>query len=450
MKIKDKEKLMIILLIFTGITSAYFYFYLKPQLAKIDDLKSSIMQARNINQTGIIYEQELEKLRNEIRVENKKLQDIKDRFPSYISKEELTIFLSDVTKNTGFNVDDGISIGDMGLPNISATMPAIDMGVLNSIKDKEMQEILKNLGITGASNGNFLRGAQTQIANGTLYSIKVTLTGSGTMNNLKNLINYFLDLKNMVVIDSFSMAPMTDKNEQVTSTIGLEFYGILDKSINGYGFLSPGSDWSMLNPVHRDYLFKSDDGTENAQQVVNPTNRTGNNDLMKAANINTQEEYEKSNFTVAIDSYSQDLGNMTVNLSAKEVIEGEDRHKTNKMVYGNNKGKDEVLLFISVKENKYYFRMSTEEDGYPSRDSGELAEFNPINGNIELLILSSPKKFPYDTAGINLTLWNASDRRVIVKVYDEDPKPENRRVNFVEKEYQGMSLKQFYDVQYVK
>ena len=91
-----------------------------------------------------------------------------------------------------------------------------------------------------------------------------------------------------------------------------------------------------------------------------------------------------------------------------------------KMIYEDKNEVVTINLELTQQGKKYYYRYYTENEVYPKDNSVE--QFKPNGNEILVDILSCKRLDSTDNVGINLIVSNKTDKKVNVKIHDDDSK----------------------------
>lgn len=99
-------------------------------------------------------------------------------------------------------------------------------------------------------------------------------------------------------------------------------------------------------------------------------------------------------------------------------------------VYADSNSEEPVTMEFIQKSGKYYYRYKTADEQYPL-NYDDYVEFTPHSGSINVYVLSELRNGKEDKSGVKLTVVNKTDRAVVFKINNDDPKS---RLSIVKKQ----------------
>jgi type IV pilus assembly protein PilO len=117
-------------------------------------------------------------------------------------------------------------------------------------------------------------------------------------------------------------------------------------------------------------------------------------------------------FVMSVRSISSDLPTVMLgraNDSARDTY-----------VYADSNSIENVEIYLTKKDDKYYYKYKASKGTYPIQFNGEGIEFKPGSGSIGFKIFSNRRTTDSDKAGANIKIVNNTDKVVNVSVENDD------------------------------
>jgi len=403
LKVSNREKILIIILLIIMIIGAYYNFIYVKQAAKIqeltkihDDNKSKIVAFENDK----LLNQKIEK---NIKIENAKILEVaKDFLPSII-EEKILVILDNMINESNVQCN-SIAISDTSDETLQKKESTSDK--INSIeKLVEKYKYIeagkyteaKNIdtdNTTGTNNTDTNKAASTnnpeakEKTNPEVKKLTITLSVKGSYDEVIKFVDEVKGFYKRIVINNINF---TAEEESISANMLLSFYAVPklieeDIDYNKWGF---EGDYGKTN------IFK-----DNA-----------------AGKIETKAITEKKyDFLMSVNPMSSDIPTIVLGKS-------NDR-STNSYVYADNASIEEVKLYITEKDGKYYYKYSTTRESYPRDFSGEGVEFAPEESTINFKIYSKVRNSDKDLSGANIKVYNNTSKTLDILI--EDDKDANR------------------------
>lgn len=400
MKISKKDKLMLGVLGIVVVGFLYYEFIYRYQINRIAELNQQNDKVQEEYNNTMEIVNSLPKKKSDMKILDIKIGDKTTKFYPKLIQEKIILELdkllqdSSLTSNISFNPIvvqgiEGITIGKVENGQSSLSPIAEEYKQLTKTDDKNNSTQVQN-----KTNSN--NTSTTQKTSETVEQFKVSLNFSGTYKSLKDFLNRVDNSDKTIVVNTLSL---TQKSiDEIAGTITLEFYSIpkLDDADNAY------LSWTLNDKYGKAIPFSTDGkvGDLSTIETLNEKNKSLND------------------FVISAKSNKSDLPTVMVG-------------KTNdssriSYVYADSNKEEQVEFTLTKKDNRYYYKYRTSNEGYPV-DQNELGvEFIPSSENITIQVLSENRVNLDDKSGIKLKLINNTDKLINVEISD-DPS-ENPRV----------------------
>jgi len=137
--------------------------------------------------------------------------------------------------------------------------------------------------------------------------------------------------------------------------------------------------------------------------------------------ISRIENYKEEDTKIVLrdSDFFGSVRNSTSDISAVRFTKN-DNNDMRKAVEKDRNQIEDVNIELTKEGKKYYFRYYIDDEKYPKNKEKE--EFKPKSKDILIDILSREKRGSEDIVGMNLIITNTTDKKVDVKVYEDDDK----------------------------
>ena len=88
-------------------------------------------------------------------------------------------------------------------------------------------------------------------------------------------------------------------------------------------------------------------------------------------------------------------------------------------VYADNPLFEDVEIYFSKIDGKYFYKYRTTRDRYP-KDFNEWIEFKPLHNSINIIIYTHKRNSENDMSGVNIALYNETDKHVFLRITGDD------------------------------
>lgn len=394
MKVTKSEKILLIILGILIFVYAYYSFVINAQSKKIQALETKKSEYEDkINMMNIAIASEKSKALK-VKTLNYKIKETTQNYFPQFDQEKIIIIFDDLLKNAELkgkvlnfstikdftesskedeseSKDNNTSVGDL-----------IDQykEMTKTDEDKENDE----------SNGND-NSTDEEVQNKNIQLMQVTVSYSGTFDNLMKFIGEVENFDKRIVINNISITPT--QSDVVNGSMLLYLYAIPQFESSEY------YKWDVDVPFGKNNPFK------------------GSVEPIKSNSSSSKEV--KYDFYVSLRPTSSDLPAIIIG-KANDI-------NKDTYIYGDKNDIDNGEMYFSKDNGKYYFKYKTSEQKYPS-DYKEV-EFKPLGDSINIKVYSKLRNSDNDKSGINLKIINKTD--LSINIYPEGDDENRPRLNII-------------------
>ncbi|MBU3196312.1 hypothetical protein [Clostridium algidicarnis] len=388
MKISNREKILLGVLLCLIILFSYQKFIYSNQRAKIETLKAEKNDYLDkVNKLDILVEN-MPKKEADTKILNAKIQDKSLKLYPKIIQEKIIIELDTL-------MNDSKIIGSINFSEI--TNQPIEMKVDEKEKEKISSD-MSNLsdeyntleGIKKEEKKEDVKSESKKLSTEPIEELKVTLSFSGKYEEVMSFIKSLEAYSKKVAVTTINLSQSNIEN--INGTASLEFFAIPKLGLEDAEYLR----WDLNNEYGKTNIFDSSLNVDLAKTVED-------------INIGKEESFD---FVASLKPINSDLPTMMFGKSKDS-----DR-KT--YVYADNHEEENLEIYLTKSGDKYYYKYKTSKNSYPSDFNGEGIEFNPSLGNINIKIFSSKRTGESDLSGANIKIFNKSGLNVLVNIEGED------------------------------
>ncbi|WP_160675229.1 GspMb/PilO family protein [Clostridium sp. C8-1-8] len=414
MKISDREKYLLGILLAVLVVVGYYQFIYTRQVSKINGLKTQQTAAKAKYDNIMNTINSLDNKEANLKILNAKIIDkSKDIYPELI-QEKLILELDDLLKNA--SLKGNISFSNIQVQGIEAqksTYQPLPASSLQSLADqynnngtssnsKDSSKVSSgsasttnnNKTVQQASSGQANQTAQSAqnnaAAGNTAEQMKVTLSFKGSYTNLTTFIKNIEERSKRIVLSNLSMSQSTQTG--ITGTLTLEFYAVPKIGDDDKEY----SKWLLNNSYGKDTPF-------------------GGGQIALASTIENaaKPKEEKNDFSMVAKPINSDL---------PTVIIGRDNDQSRtSYLYADNAGIENVEMVVTKdKDGNYYYKYKTSKNSYPLQYDTNGIEFKPNSSDINFKIYASPRQGSTDKSGVNLKVINNTDKVVSIAINGDD------------------------------
>jgi type IV pilus assembly protein PilO len=218
--------------------------------------------------------------------------------------------------------------------------------------------------------------------------MELSLSYSGNFSSLMSLIKNIESFSKKIIIKNINIG--SGQDDMVSGTMILDFYAIPKLSSDDENYLT----WTLNGNYGKDNPFYSTAITSSA-----PASAATDFD-----------------FLMSVRPISSDLPTIMLG-------KAKDSSKST-YIYDDNPGVENVEVYLTKQDNKYYFKYKAGNNSYPAQYSSAGTEFAPSGDSINFKIYSVKRNSTSDMSGANIKIINKTDKAVnIVIDGDDDERP---------------------------
>lgn len=391
MKISKREKILLIVLAVVLIVGIYYRFVFSSQKEKLNSLiqqkDECDKKLQNINKQIILKN----KTELDIKEINSKIKDMTSIiFPS-INQESFIVYVNKLLE-------------DNNLQGTALTFSDIKAVPVEEIKKDEKDDKTSSLkGIIDEYNGVPTKNKSVSNDKKTsndnkndnkdkpsAQDISLSINFKGSYANLLNFIKALEVYQKKIIVSNLQINQST--NDEVIGSMQLEFYAIPKILDDDKDFFN----WDYKNQYGKD----------------NPFDGSGTTLPVGTNSASSQVSQTQFDFLMSVKPISSDLPTIMLGKSKDTMKET--------YVYADNPGVENVEIYFTQNGDSYYYKYKTGRDSYPKQYNGEGEKFNPSGDSINLEIYSCKRNASSDTSGINLTLYNKTNKQVNILIDGDD------------------------------
>jgi hypothetical protein len=397
MKISKRGKILLAVLGFLLVTEGYYNFVFSPQRNKLNDI---------LNQRSE-YDKKIQDMRNKIASKKKKEEDIKIIYSkassmtsglfSEIREENLIV---DIDKLLTENNLKALSIAFSDIKAVTVQKSQIEVKDDKESNVKSIVDEYNGIPIKKSNNNDKSSSNNTANNNKDMPSVEnmsLSINFSGTYKNLMEFIKSTEAYSKRIVVSNLKISQ--GATDQVTGTMQLELYAIPKISDEDKDFFK----WDFNNTYGKGNPF---DGVGEGNSIISSS----------IEDIGKSIKEPIYDFVMSVRSVSSDL---------PTVMLGRAKDSTKSTyVYADNPQVESVELYLTKKDNKYYYKYKTSRDKYPAQYDGDGVEFTAKESGIDFKIYSNKRSDSTDTSAVSIKIYNKTDKTVNVNIErDDDVKP---------------------------
>lgn len=370
MKISEREKILLAFVAIIMIAFLFFMFLLPPAL---DNLKA-LREKNNgiLNEIAIVQENMAQEkaLKDEYKALNIKALAFSNQFYSELAQERIILDLNKLLLDSGLSG--------------------------HNLSFREEEKIVKK----GAAQKKTAK--RHSLAD--LPKMIVSVSYSGTFNELLTFLHKLGEFDRKILVERMDIINTTQKSgaNNLAGNLTLEFYAV-PALLNGATEFLSGDFTGVIG---------GNDPFSGVSLV----------DANVADILMGRTKSDLCDFVLTVKPITADLPTVVLGLDADVSAES--------FVCADNPEVENAELRLFMKDGQYLCAYKTEQQSYPYH--GEGVEIPFVGGERELVmkIFSNPRTGATDLSGVNLRLYNETDRRLVVNLINDDP--EKPRVKLVE------------------
>jgi type IV pilus assembly protein PilO len=396
MKLSDKDKKLLVLLILIGILAfAYFYIY-TPFIAKLNALREEVkkletdydtLQGKSVQKTRMDSQMKF------IRYEMDKLSTV---LPADILQDNMIIVIKDLMETTGVELNN-LSFSEVVPIDVDSSQKEVEL----TLQQKLVKEMLPE---DAQEKDKKSENENKKIKDNVGISAEVRAQFSADYDQMKDFLAKVMDFEQKIIVSDITFSQ--DAQHVLSGSLKLTFHGFKDstREVPGWdsdiergknNIFEPYEGYIRLNADHLQYQENSD---KNNEKFADQTASYGQN---------------------AFDLYAI-LNPITDDAPA--VIIGKSKQIGSEIYSDGNKFLD-VEIRIEQSQEKYVYRYKTNEMSYP-KDYNTVQEFKPFDKDVIVLRIISKKRInPQDMAGANINIYNNTGKKLVIKMNKEEWEP---------------------------
>lgn len=369
----------------------YYKFVFYPQREKLNSLAQQKEE----------YDKKLQNINRQIALKSKTEENIKDMNSKILSMTEI-LFPSINQEN--FIVDIDKILHDANLKGMSITFSDIKAVPVEEKKKDEKDDKTSSLkGVIDEYNGSPTKSNNDKKTDSNSKSnsnskdkpsaenISMVVNFKGSYKNLTEFIKALESYRKKIIVSNLQISQ--SKTDEVTGSMQLEFYAIpkiLDEDKEFF-------KWNYNNKYGKDNPF---DGKMNDNQVSGTIEDAG-----KAK----EASYD---FVMSVRPVNSDLPTMMLGRSKD--------YSKQSYITADNSGITNVEVYLTQKDGKYYYKYKAGKLTFPPDSSSDGEQFSIQGGNINFMIYSNKRIDKSDISGVNLKIYNKTDKTVNVTIDGDD------------------------------
>lgn len=402
MKLNKREKILLAVLSFIILVGGYYRFVFSYQRDKLNNL---IKQKEE-------YEKKLDNINMQTALMNKNLEDIKDL---NVKIGEMTLRFFPGIMQENFIVDIDKLLSESKFKGLSFAFSDIKAVPIEEVKQEEKDDKTSSLkGIVDEYNGapsknksestNNKKSDKDNKDKPSVENISLSINFKGTYKNLteflKNVENYSkkIVVSNLQINENENNSVNEDgsvsENHDISGSIQLEFYAIPKISDEDKEFFK----WAFNNKYGKDNPFDGKVGSKLLNSTIESSGKT-----------NKEKSYD---FVMSVRPVNSDLPTVMLGRSKD--------YSKQSYITADNPGTTNVEVYLTQKNDKYYYKYKAGKLSFPLDSSGDGEQFSVKDGNISFMIYSNKRIDKSDLSGVNLKIYNKTDKVVNVIIDRDD------------------------------
>jgi len=385
MNISEKDKKILIALgILCFLVLAYYTVY-SPYKKKITSLNKEVTSLQNNLSTLKIKQKNQDKTEAELKTIRYQMQNYEKLLPSQLAQEQIIKLLTEIESKSG------ASLSNFTFTPVSAVTSQV------ASSNGQIKKTVSTSQSTPATANS--KNSKT-IADGTGIHLEVKSTINGTYQQLKALIEEVINSPQIVRLKDVSFKNTMDG--KITGSIGFDFYGLYDSKVKA-------SEWDFQNPSGKDNIFSTFAGY--SQGATKQPQSNNNQSNTNQSNVKPVVEKKQYDLMMIVGSEAADLPTIIMGKTS-------DAQRLT-YVYADSNKVEDVELELIENDGKLYCRYKTQMYSYPKNYS-DMMEIKPNDGQLNMQIISSARKYNEDNAGVNLKVKNSTQNSFMVNIQNDD------------------------------
>lgn len=220
-----------------------------------------------------------------------------------------------------------------------------------------------------------------------MQGIKATLNFKGSYNQAMKFLNEVEKNKKLIAVSNLNLNNIG--NNELTGSAQLEIYGTKKIDSLNEEFMK----WQLKNKYGKNNPFDGSIGTATIEEALEK-NKVKEDFVLSTRPVN-------SDLPSFMFGKSNDLTKLTY-------------------IYSDNNAEEKSELYITSKNNKYYYKYRNSRASYPMNYNDLGAEFTPAGNNIVLKIFSEARVDLNDKTSVDLKVINDTDKAMQVNIINDD------------------------------
>ena len=389
MKLSNREKMLIGILLSLLICFGYYKLIFSKQVANLESIRQDRDNLKNQYDTAIQNIASLDKKKEKLNLLAGTILDKTSIFYPTIIQEKTILELDKFLSEN--NVKGNISFTPVEVAKIEKLTSEN-----KALNDSTLKEYVDKYNDKDSSKSTSPEGSETKaeatVSNGpTCENFKVSISYTANYNNLKALIKALEGYGKKIAITSLTATAASEI--EVSGTINLEFFGVPKISEQDKDYLT----WTINNIYGKDILFSKGYATG----VYNST-------------VEDQKSNSyRNDFVMALRSTNSELPTLTIGKASDTSRES--------YLYEDKDNVQDVTIEFNEENGKLYYKYNTSSSYYPKDNTEFGKEFTPaVASNIVLEITSDSRMGVNDKSGVKLKVINKTSKTVNVMVKNDD------------------------------
>jgi type IV pilus assembly protein PilO len=368
MKLSERDKLLITILAVVLIVVCYFMFLMPPALDKVKALRNQgeDLEKQIVEAQNVIGQSDV--ISDQYKFLNAKILAFSENFFQKLEQERIILILDQLLAESGLQAK---SISFKDPTNLSLMDFSPDkISVMQSRDD--------------------------------LPCLEVSLAYSGSFNELLNFLGKINEHNKKILVKDVNLvnASRHSNTSSLAGNIALEFYAVP----------------SLIGGTNGALVWAE----EEVGGISDPFSGGSLVDVFK--DLGGESIAEFCDFVLTVKPITADLPTVVLGI--------DDDISADSFVFADNPGVENIELRLFMQDGEYLCTYKTTKESYPYSGPGVAIPF--VNGDQKIVmnIFSNPRTSVEDESGVNLKLYNETDKPLFVRLINEDPlRP---RVNFGE------------------
>lgn len=393
MKLTQRERILLVVLAVAVILIGGYYLVIKPQMDKIEQLKSEQTTLKVQYDEFVAAMDPKHPIYKQTTIADTKVRQVCSLFFPELKQEKFILLLSEQMKTAGIDAD------DITFTDIVSGIDTADEEAKDTVNVSPESQVLKGLQTTylGKSvdkpvDAEALSKQKAEITQllGNVERQSITLNYNGDFNSFLLFLETLESYSRRIVVDNVAMT--NDELGSQQSMIQLSYYAIPKLHEQDADFM----EWNLMGPYGKPDPFYGD--------FVPNSSKNTSTSIPSAA--------VKSDFFMMLNPITSDLTTF--------IMSKMDDRSRQSYIYADNESFEPVTFEVTSKDGKYYYTYKSSSEKYPTNDVP--VEFKPNGNSLRVQVMSSLRVGTTDLSGVKLTVVNKTDKSVVLEIYNDDVK----------------------------